>query len=340
MRRESLPMSRLAALSALLTLSLLAVLLAASERVIGRLGVDGKLLRPLLYYQTVEQRAHRASASVDLHYELAPGASVDAFVPPPPRRVTVNALGFRDRERSARKPKGVFRIVCLGGSNTYGALVQNDETWPRRLEARLNAAGRRRYEVWNAGVSAYTLSQNVAAARAIVERYEPDLLIFQISNPGPRPFLNEQSVAPYFEADPALWAENLPFPRRPGRLHTALMRRWLFYRGVILLVNRVVADPGHEPLSEQNDGHNHEAFRRFASGAGRPPIALLGYPGGSIPSDLPLAAGRLLPTLELKEVLPRGAGREYLGIHPPRHVYAWYAAELASFLGREGLLPK
>jgi hypothetical protein len=317
-----------------------AALLGGAEAVVRLAALDVKLLRPLLYYQAADLQVHRPSADAALHYELAPGTRLEVRPPPVRRTVTVNSLGFRGRERAARKPKGVFRILCLGGSNTFGALVEDDETWPAFLEKELNARARGRFEVWNAGVSAYTLSQNVAAARAAVARYEPDLLVFQVSNRGRRPFLLGQDFSSYFDADPGLYAENLPLPREPPRLHEVLMRRWRFYRALAVAANRLAADVWRQPLSPRNDGHNRRAFLDFAASSGRPPIALLGYPGISLPAGLKAPLGRPLPALELRTLLPRGADREYLEIHPPARVYAWYARTLAAFLVRERLIPR
>ena len=50
-----------------------------------------------------------------------------------------NSVGFRDIERSRRKPKGVFRVLALGDSFTYGAGVPFAATFLSRLESMLNA---------------------------------------------------------------------------------------------------------------------------------------------------------------------------------------------------------
>jgi len=39
----------------------------------------------------------------------------------------INSLGFRGKETTVEKPDHVFRIVCLGGSTTFG-LGEPDET--------------------------------------------------------------------------------------------------------------------------------------------------------------------------------------------------------------------
>jgi lysophospholipase L1-like esterase len=49
-----------------------------------------------------------------------------------------NSLGFRDFEHSREKPAGVYRILVLGDSFTFGAGADLSNTYPRLLEQRLN----------------------------------------------------------------------------------------------------------------------------------------------------------------------------------------------------------
>lgn len=317
---------------------------AAAEGFLAWSRLDARLLAPVLYYQGADRPLHRLSADAALHYELVPGSSAVFGT----RRVTINALGFRGPERSARKPAGVFRIVCLGASNAYGAAVGDDETYPALLERELNGPRGTRYEVWNAGVSAYVLAQNAAAARAIVERFSPDLLIFQTANFGRRTFLAGQPFERYFEEDPGLYAENLPYPAaiRGTRWHAALMRRWRLYRALVIAYNRLRLprsqnEGAWDPVLPENDRYNAEAFAEFLRRLrGRVPVALLlraGVAAGERDERLESAG---LPFLDLETMLPAGADPAYREIHPPARVYAWYARALAAFLRRERLVPR
>jgi len=64
--------------------------------------------------------------------------------------VTIDSAGARGVERRAPSPPGVFRIVCVGGSNVFGQALSDGDTWPAQLEDRLNAsgAGVSRFEIW------------------------------------------------------------------------------------------------------------------------------------------------------------------------------------------------
>ena len=71
--------------------------------------------------------------------------------------VEVNAHGFRDRAFGPRRP-GVFRILVLGDSVTFGHGQPVEATYVRRLEAALAADGLR-VEVLNAGIPGWSTYQ-------------------------------------------------------------------------------------------------------------------------------------------------------------------------------------
>ena len=75
--------------------------------------------------------------------------------PDAPTQKSHNEHGVRGPSISKQKPPGVFRVVCLGGSSTYGHTPTSDAaTWPARLEAYLNEEqGAPRVLVINAGFS-------------------------------------------------------------------------------------------------------------------------------------------------------------------------------------------
>jgi lysophospholipase L1-like esterase len=68
--------------------------------------------------------------------------------------VRTNAAGFRGGPLPGPKRPGVYRIVALGDSFTFGFGVRERQAWPARLAARLNAhfGGAPRVEVVNLGV--------------------------------------------------------------------------------------------------------------------------------------------------------------------------------------------
>lgn len=98
-------------------------------------------------------------------------------------RNTINADSLNaPRDYQAPKPDGVFRIIALGDSFTFGQHVNTEDNYPSQLETRLNVECGQRFEVLNLGVMGYDL---VYAAHRYQKRgvkYDPDLLLFLIND--------------------------------------------------------------------------------------------------------------------------------------------------------------
>jgi hypothetical protein len=97
--------------------------------------------------------------------------------------MTVNRLGWRDRERQINKPEGVFRIALVGSSVVMGCGIEDDRTISRVLEDRLNADpkwNRRRFEVLNFGMGRYLTVHRRALIERKVLTFDPDLIIFVV----------------------------------------------------------------------------------------------------------------------------------------------------------------
>lgn len=92
--------------------------------------------------------------------------------------VTSNSLGFRGPERAKEKPPGTYRIIVFGAYQAFGYGVNDDETYPAKLEAALSAAHPRvPFEVWNAGRPAGSAIDALARLSYEIFAYDPDLLI-------------------------------------------------------------------------------------------------------------------------------------------------------------------
>ncbi len=90
-----------------------------------------------------------------------------------------NQLGFRGEEITVPKPAGVFRIVTLGGSTTYGTSTAVDTTYPAYLQDILrDTYGYTQVEVVNGGVAGYTTFNTLVDFQFHILPLEPDLVIF------------------------------------------------------------------------------------------------------------------------------------------------------------------
>ncbi len=115
------------------------------------------------------------------------------------KSATINSHGYRGAEFARPKPRGVFRVLAIGGSTTFDVCVTNDAaTWTRRLEEDL----RRRFptrsiEVVNGGAPGYTTLEMLLKLEITdLEAVDPDLVVAFAGLNDLQP-----SAAPGFRAD-------------------------------------------------------------------------------------------------------------------------------------------
>ena len=143
-----------------------------------------------------------------ISYEMKPGYSI-------PGQVTINSLGFRGEEFSKAKPSGVYRIVALGGSTTYGIGLYDDETYPYYLQKELRARlGTDKIEVINAGLVSGTSAESLSRFLLRVLPLDPDMVIFYegYNDLPPRMFNNYSDDYYHFRKNPEnhfSWVSNL-----------------------------------------------------------------------------------------------------------------------------------
>jgi lysophospholipase L1-like esterase len=90
-----------------------------------------------------------------------------------------NSLGYRNDEFSLEKPRGVYRIVALGGSSTYDVSIEdNKKIFTEQLEKLLTEQyGYQNVEVINAGVPGYNSWEILINLEFRVLDLDPDLVI-------------------------------------------------------------------------------------------------------------------------------------------------------------------
>src|SRR5262249_23099244 len=98
------------------------------------------------------------------------------------RPFSVNGLGLRDRKDLTRaKPPGVCRIAVVGSSVVMGWGVDDDQPFPRLLEAKLRAArgeNSGRVEVLNFGTgNSYAIHRRVLLERKVFA-FDPDAIFY------------------------------------------------------------------------------------------------------------------------------------------------------------------
>ncbi|MEC7724501.1 MAG: SGNH/GDSL hydrolase family protein, partial [Planctomycetota bacterium] len=89
-----------------------------------------------------------------------------------------NALGYRGEEIAVEKPAGMTRIVCIGGSTTYGYGVDDFRfTVPGLLQYGLREAGKE-VEVVNAGCPGWSTFETLLNFESRVLDLSPDYVVF------------------------------------------------------------------------------------------------------------------------------------------------------------------
>jgi hypothetical protein len=91
--------------------------------------------------------------------------------------VRINATGQRDREFPRAKRAGIYRIVVLGDSFTFGHGVAANETYVKRLEGNLRETLHRPVESINMGIGKSGTAHELALWRKNVRYYESDLVL-------------------------------------------------------------------------------------------------------------------------------------------------------------------
>ncbi len=108
-----------------------------------------------------------------------PGFSGGVYVPEARREVRLrfDRDGFRGPDRPHVPAPGVRRVVVLGDSMTVAVATDEERTFVRLLEERLNAAGQERWEVLSFGVSSASTGQELVVYREVASRYHPDVVV-------------------------------------------------------------------------------------------------------------------------------------------------------------------
>jgi hypothetical protein len=96
----------------------------------------------------------------------------------------INSLGLKDSSAiSVEKPAGTYRILCLGGSTTYGLVKNARNTFPAQLQRLLNQhldslhIDCKRIECLNAGISGATTAEILTHYIFKWKYLKPDLII-------------------------------------------------------------------------------------------------------------------------------------------------------------------
>lgn len=177
----------------------------------------------------------------DGYYKFTPG-KYECYVTKFP--YYVNPLGFRNRDFSAAKPEGTYRICMLGGSTTFGYNVSDEETCPYYMEKILNETGDgRKYEVINCGFPAYRMKNIYNLFSKEVAGYSLDCIVI------------------YEGWNDALLCDLVDGNSIPWKVHKLLYYKWMLYT---LCIEKYSYIKQHNALPVFNRSrHVSEEFSRY-----------------------------------------------------------------------------
>ena len=92
--------------------------------------------------------------------------------------VSTNADGLRAPFHPEAKAEGVYRVLILGCSTTFGWGVQDEESYPAVVERILRERGVSSVEILNGGQPGYTSFQGLWFYENVGRRYDADLVLF------------------------------------------------------------------------------------------------------------------------------------------------------------------
>jgi lysophospholipase L1-like esterase len=154
-----------------------------------------------------------AGSSPRIPYALRPDVRTTQFG----LDVRVNSLGFRGEEVTPAPAPGVQRVLFVGDSVVFGQGLAEHDAMPTLLAHDLNAAGRGRWEVVNAGVPGYNLDAEAAALGEHQLALRPSRVVVGVS-------LNDYDVSPRYSP---LGILSLQEPSLVDRSELLTLLRWL-----------------------------------------------------------------------------------------------------------------
>ncbi len=135
------------------------------------------ILRVFFPIPTYAEKPYSYQLDPELGYKLLPYVKYEVQQPESSVIVETNKYGFRDKDYSMNEIDNTdFLILGLGDSFTFGAYVEENETFLNILEEELNKQNVNSIVV-NAGLGGYGIIQEHRVAKKYVPIFKPDIVV-------------------------------------------------------------------------------------------------------------------------------------------------------------------
>jgi len=135
-----------------------------------------------------------------------------------------------------------IRVACLGGSTTFGVLVNDADTWPALLQQRLGDG----FVVRNYGVPGYSTAEHVIQMALVVNEWRPDVVVFYAGWNDLRSYHDPKALPDYYGHGMNQWGVLELVPPGTRHLRPALMER----SGIVWIAERLRNRAGIEPAPQ------------------------------------------------------------------------------------------
>lgn len=285
--------------------------------------------------------------------------------------------GLRAPDFADAKTPGTTRIVCMGDSSTFGfshygsGLLGFHPTYAEILAAILNADGRRRVEVINAGVLGYTTLNGLRQLDHVVRPWRPDVVTIRYGVNDYLRYFPVYRLAREPRAAPVRWLQRILLEQQSFQLLVRL-RDLRFVRRPEETVMAAGAFPRGPQIPPAEFEYNLRCLVERARAIGSRVVLLtapLAPPGSTTPTDEALmraagyagyeelaaqharyadivrsvAADLDVPLVDsVRLMAARGLGHYFTGhdlFHPNGAGHIAIAEDLAATLRAEGMVP-
>lgn len=155
------------------------------------------------------------------------------------------ALFTKDRGENGDSAADQFRVLALGDSHTYGALVDDSESYPARTQQLLDETQPGQFKVFNLGIPGFNTAQVRSRLNANVERYRPQLVLFWA---GVNDSWNESELATA-SSEPRTWKQIFGSLFTHSRLYR-MASVWRHDRALEENVRENSGRPGRVPVGD------------------------------------------------------------------------------------------